>query len=115
MMGGQRRLHRRQSRGLHAHHSHARTRLLHGAGNAPDQPAAPDGHHHGFQIGDLFQQLQPDRSLPGDHRVVVEAVDKHQTFRTLPASGFFQSLVEVVPVEDHLRAPGRWPTPSPAA
>lgn len=45
-----------------------------------DQSAAADRHHHGVDLGKLFEQLEADRPLSGDDVFIVEGVDKGIVF-----------------------------------
>ena len=49
--------HRGQLFRLDPDHANPGIGLLQRATDAADQPAAADGHHHGFNVGNLFQQL----------------------------------------------------------
>ncbi len=102
--GGQRRRERRGVLGLHRHHPHVRPHPAHGRGHPADQAAAPGGHQDGPHVRHLFQDLQPDRALPGDHVRVVERVDEHRAglLGELPGPG--QGLGQRVPVQVHVGA-----------
>src|ERR1700691_5310183 len=64
MPGFARTQHRRQAFGLNADDPNLRTVLLDGAGDATYEAAAADGDDHGFEVGDLLQQLEADGTLP---------------------------------------------------
>ena len=68
------------------------------------KPAPPTGITTSIDIGDLFDDLDSDRALPGNDRRIVVAVDvgKASFFRDLVGVRF--SLAEIFPVQDDRRA-----------
>ncbi len=78
-------------------------RLDRGA-DAADEAAAAHGHQHRVQVRHLLQQLEPDRALAGDDPRVVEGMDEDQPALGLDLAGAGVGLVEVLPVQDDLRA-----------
>ncbi|CAH0308671.1 hypothetical protein SRABI128_04428 [Microbacterium sp. Bi128] len=77
---------------------------LHRDGNAREESAAADTHQDGVDVGDLFEDLQPDRPLAGDDVDVIEGVDKDGAAFIGVALGFRQRLVHVVAMQHHLGA-----------
>ena len=39
-----------------------------------ESPPPPYGHEHGVQVGQVFDELQPDRPVPGHHALVLDRV-----------------------------------------
>ncbi len=62
---------RRRPLGLDADHPR---RARRGDRNARDEAAAADRHDDGLDVGEILQDLEPDRSLPRDRQRIVERV-----------------------------------------
>ena len=58
--GGEAPMHGIRAFRLHAVDAAAGARQLHRRGHAGAQPAAPDGHHHRFQLGHLLDELEAE-------------------------------------------------------
>ncbi len=61
-----------------ADHPDGRVGRLQGDGDARDEAAARQGDDDGVHLGQVLDQLQADRALPGDDRRVVERIDPDQ-------------------------------------
>ncbi len=97
-------LHRRQPFSLHSDNPHARVGLFQRASDAADQAAAADGHDYDFQLGPLLQQLEPQRTLPGDDGVIVERMHEDEVARLGAPQRLVAGLVVIGAVENHVGA-----------
>ena len=77
-----------------------------GATDAGDEPASPDRGDDYIQRRVLGQNLQSDGSLSGDHRFVIERVDKCSVRLPAPFNGAFIGLIIGGPMQHDLRAMG---------
>ena len=80
--------------------------LLDRTGDAANQAAAANGNHDRLDFGMLLQNLQSERSLPGDDCVVIERVDEGKVLLLATPDGFFTGIVVIRTVENHFRAEG---------
>src|ERR1019366_7763364 len=80
--------------------------FLQRAGDAGDQSAAADGHHDGFDVGDLLEKFEADGALAGDDLGVVEGVDEGAAFFNAAAQGLFAGFVVAGAEEDDFSAVG---------
>ena len=97
-------LHRRAGRGLDADDLDPRAQRLDRDRDAGDEPAASDRHQHRLQVGLLLEQLERDRALARDHRLVVERMDGDQAALLLDLERVGVGLVEIVAEENDLGA-----------
>jgi hypothetical protein len=62
-------------------------RFLDGAGDAADEAAAADGHHHCLKLRDLLQKLKANGSLAGHDAGVVEGMDEGEMLLVAQTQG----------------------------
>src|SRR5205807_2428877 len=67
-------------------------------------PAPSHGDEHGLHIGQLFEQLQPERALAGDDPRIVERMDEELAALGAERPRQLVGLVEVASIQDHLGA-----------
>ncbi len=72
--------------------------------DSADQTAAPDGHDHARQMGNLVQQFEPEPALAGHDARVVERVHERQPALVGAFVGGGERVVDGRPDESHLRA-----------
>jgi len=75
-------------------------------GNPRDEAAAADWNDHGVDLGQVLDYLQPDCSLAGHHRPVLERRQVVPPFLALYLVGAFGGRVVIDPVEYYLAAVG---------
>src|SRR6202041_2497508 len=97
------RSHRRKLRGLNPDHADFRIGLLNRAGDAGNQTTAADGDDEYIDFRLLFEHLKPKSSLAGNHRFIVEGMDKRQTQPFAAAQSFLAGFVVVRAGKDHFR------------
>ena len=51
---------------------------MEGRGRAGEQAAAADGHERGVEAGHLIEELEAHGPLPGDHRGILERMDRER-------------------------------------
>ena len=47
-----------------------------GARDPGEEPAAAEGHEHGVDVGEVLDELEPDRAVPRHHPLVLDRVDE---------------------------------------
>ena len=94
MPGRERRGVRRARRDLDADHLDLRPLGLDRDRDAGREPAAADRHHDPREVGDVLEQLEPERALPGDDRRVVERVDEREAAVARPRLRGLEALLE---------------------
>ncbi|SPP64145.1 hypothetical protein NITLEN_100015 [Nitrospira lenta] len=98
----QRRLHRRQARGLDADHLNLSTAPFDRAADAANQPAPSDRHDNHVQLRILLEKLQPDGSLPRNHVIVIEGMDERGPSLHTPLDRRLAGFVIAVSVQDDI-------------
>ena len=89
---------------LHAVEAHrGRQRLDRGA-HAANQPAAAHRHQHGIEALHLLKQFQADRSLPGNHPLVIERMRQRQVALRHQLPGLGHGLIERFAHQQDFRA-----------
>src|SRR5690606_660318 len=92
---------------LDADHLDLGTQVLHIGGDPGDQPATAHRHEDGVQLAlVLTQYLHGHGTLTGNGVGVIIGVDEHQPLLLHLLLGIGQRLVERIPVQYHLAAPG---------
>ena len=72
--------------------------------DAGQQPAAAGRHDHGADVGDLVEDLQPDRPLAGDDVRVIEGVDQNGAGLLGQRGRRQERLLDAGPDQPHRRA-----------
>ena len=67
---------RRERGRLHAHQARVRLHRPDGKRDAGGEPSSADRDDHRLEVGNLLEELQPDRPLSGDHLLVLEGVQE---------------------------------------
>jgi hypothetical protein len=67
---------RRPALGVDGVDPHVRPQLLDRAGDPDREAAAAVGHEHRLQVGEVLDELEPDRPVPGHHALVLDGVDE---------------------------------------
>ena len=97
---------RRAHRGLDADHPHRGQQRLDGDRHARRQPAAPERNDDTRQVGDVLDQFEAERALPGDHCRVVEGMAERHAVLGRPSARRGEGLVERGAVLDDVGAVG---------
>ncbi len=110
-------LHRRQLRGLHADHLEFSAAVSFTAQATPAiSPPPPTGMTTASRSLCCFEHFEAQRSLAGDHGIVIEGMDEGEAALLAAAHGFLASLVVIRARQDDFRPISRaWPTPLRAA
>ncbi len=91
---------------LHANDADFGIGFLERAADAGDEAAAADGYDDGFEVWDLFEQLEGDGALAADDVGVVEGMDEGSAFFDAAAECFFAGLVVACAVQNYICAEG---------
>src|SRR5262245_31139046 len=86
--------------GLDAENPYVWFQMLERQSNPGNQAAASDWDDDGIQIWDLPGEFKAERSLAGDDRRIVKAVDIGQTFRASQLVRAFPSLANIRAMQD---------------
>ena len=73
-------------------------------GNAGNQAAAADSDDDHVDIGQVLEDLEPDRAVAGDHLRVVERVDEREAALVADPLHLGKRFADVRAVQDDLRA-----------
>ena len=96
--------HRRQRGRLHADHADVGPLGLDGQRHTADESPAADGDEHGLDVGQLLEQLEPERALAGDHARIVERMDEELAALGAQRPRQLVGVVVVASIQDHLGA-----------
>ena len=86
---------------LHAGDAHLGASGLDRAGDPPKQATAARGHQHFAHLRALFENLETDGALPGDHGVVIEGRDVDAALADGEGHGLGARFFQGSPGEDH--------------
>ena len=89
---------------LHPDDAHVGPPRPHRDRAAGDEPAATDRHHERVDLGCLFEDLERDRPLAGDHVWVVERGHERGTGVGREGEGVGPCIVKALTFDDHARA-----------
>jgi len=89
------------SLGLHTHYSNIGTLGFDRRRDSGDESTAADGDDDGFDLRELIEDFEPDSSLSGHHRLVVEGVDVRPILAFLNLVGSGLRIIVVSTVEHH--------------
>ena len=77
---------------MNSENLYLRIRLFHRAGDTADESSTADGSDNDLDVGMLLQDLEAERSLPGDDSVIVEGMNERQRFLTARFDALFRRL-----------------------
>src|SRR5215510_15140296 len=75
---------------LDSYYAHGRALEFHGRGDAGDEAASSHRNYYYADGGDLFENLEPHRSLAGHDRQVVERMDQREVSLLLQGQALIQ-------------------------
>ncbi len=89
---------------MHADYFNFWIAFFHRAGHARDQSAAANGNDQRVKIAMLLEHFQAERSLPGDHGLIVKRVNERKAEFFRAANGFLTGFIVIRAGQNYFRA-----------